>query len=85
MAFGLVRALVEQGRRVPEDVSVVGMDDIPLARFAHPPLTTIRQPFQDMGRIAVEHVLDAIDDPEMVRTRVTIAPELVVRESTAPR
>lgn len=85
MAFGLIRALVEQGRRVPEDVSVVGMDDIPLARFAHPPLTTIRQPFQDMGRIAVEHVLDAIDDPEMARTRVTIAPELVVRDSTAPR
>ncbi len=85
MAFGLLRALAEQGRRVPEDVSVVSMDDIPLAQFAHPPLTTIRQPFEQMGRIAVEHVLAAIDDPSVERTRVTVAPELVIRSSTAPR
>ncbi|MFJ2532612.1 LacI family DNA-binding transcriptional regulator [Microbacterium maritypicum] len=85
MAFGVLRALAEEGRRVPEDVSVVGMDDIPLARFAHPPLTTIRQPFEDMGRIAVEHVLAAIDDPEIDRLRVTVQPELIVRQSTIAR
>lgn len=83
MAFGLVSALTEQGRHVPDHVSVVGMDDMPIARYAHPPLTTIRQPFEDMGRLAVDHVLAAIDDPSRVRSRVTIAPELVVRASTA--
>lgn len=85
MAFGVLRALTEVGRGVPEDVSVVSMDDIPLARFAHPPLTTVRQPFEDMGRIAVEHVLAAIDDPDVERTRVTIPPELIIRGSTAAR
>ncbi len=84
MAFGLIRALVDLGRRVPEDISVVAMDDIALARYCSPPLTTVRQPFQDMGRLAVEHVLALIDDPGAVRESVVVAPELVVRSSTAP-
>lgn len=84
MAFGLIRALVDLGRRVPEDISVVAMDDIALAQYCSPPLTTVRQPFQDMGRMAVEHVLALIDDPEAVRESVVVAPDLVVRASTAP-
>lgn len=83
MAFGLIRALADLGRRVPEDVSVVAMDDIALAQYCSPPLTTVRQPFQDMGRLAVEHVVALIDDPEAVRESVLVPPDLVVRSSTA--
>ncbi|MBU5422989.1 LacI family DNA-binding transcriptional regulator [Cellulomonas hominis] len=83
MAFGLIRALLDLGRRVPEDVSVVAMDDIALAQYCSPPLTTVRQPFQDMGRLAVEHVLALIDDPDAVRESVLVTPELVTRSSTA--
>jgi DNA-binding LacI/PurR family transcriptional regulator len=84
MAFGVVRALTEMGRRVPDDVSVVGMDDIALARYATPPLTTVRQPFAEMGRIAVEHVIALIDDPEAARETIVIQPELQVRASSGP-
>ena len=84
MAFGVVRALVESGRRVPEDVSVVGMDDIALARFGSPPLTTVRQPFGELARIAVEHVIDLIDDPHHATEPIVLQADLVVRASTAP-
>ncbi|WP_415803256.1 substrate-binding domain-containing protein, partial [Isoptericola cucumis] len=85
MAFGVIRALAELGRRVPEDVSVVGMDDIALAPYAAPPLTTVRQPFRDMGRRAVEHVLALVTDPETVHEPEVVLPRLVERSSTAPR
>ncbi|WP_284252568.1 LacI family DNA-binding transcriptional regulator [Litorihabitans aurantiacus] len=84
MALGLVSALVEHGRRVPEDISVVGMDDIPLARFGVPPLTTMRQPFEEMGRDAVRLVLDAVERPDVERQHLLVEPELVVRRSTGP-
>lgn len=83
MAFGVIRALADLDRRVPEDVSVVAMDDIALARYCSPPLTTVRQPFQDMGRLAVEHVVSLIDDPDADRESLLVAPELIVRDSTA--
>ncbi len=85
MAFGAIRALVELGRRVPDDMSVVGMDDIALAAYAAPPLTTVRQPFRDMGRRAVEHVLALVADPETVHEPEVVHPQLVVRGSTAAR
>jgi DNA-binding LacI/PurR family transcriptional regulator len=83
MALGLIRALSEQGRRVPEDVSVVGFDDLPEAPYFAPPLTTVRQEFRLLGhRIMdmVERALAGEDDP---RTDL-VEPELVVRSSTAP-
>lgn len=82
MAFGAIRALVELGRSVPQDVSVVGMDDIALAAYAAPPLTTIRQPFHDMGGRAVEHLLALLADPGTVHEPEVVHPELVVRQST---
>ncbi|MGA0568628.1 substrate-binding domain-containing protein [Rathayibacter sp. KR2-224] len=82
MAFGVIRGLVEHGRRVPENVSVTS-DDIPLAAYCSPPLTTIAQPFRDIGRIAVEHLLRTISDPGAVTTDQAIEPTLVIRESTA--
>jgi LacI family transcriptional regulator len=82
-AIGAIRALREKGLRVPEDVSVVGFDDIQSAAYQNPGLTTVRQPLRKMGRIAAETVLrritrDGMDYPK----QITVEPELVVREST---
>jgi DNA-binding LacI/PurR family transcriptional regulator len=85
-AIGAIRALREAGRRVPEDVSVVGFDDIQSAAFQNPALTTVRQPLWKMGALAAETLLKRIaagagaDYPR----RLTVEPELVVRESTGP-
>jgi DNA-binding LacI/PurR family transcriptional regulator len=85
MALGVIHALVEHGRRVPEDVSVAGFDDIPEAEFFLPGLTTVRQDFDEVGRRGLDlllHNLGALAEDH--RERVMIAPELVVRRSTAP-
>jgi DNA-binding LacI/PurR family transcriptional regulator len=81
MAIGVLRALVEAGRRVPDDVAVVGFDDVPEARFLTPPLTTVRQDFDLLGREAVDSLLQAMDSPELSAHR-SIAPRLVVRRSS---
>ena len=81
MAFGFIRGVTELGRRVPEDIAVVGMDDIALAAYCAPPLTTVRQPFLEVGRLAVEHLLQRIEDPGTVHVPDLIAPELIVRRS----
>lgn len=83
MAFGVIRALDELGRRVPDDISVVGVDDVSLAAYCSPALTTVAQPFADMGRLAVEHLLRYIAKPDTVPPIETIEPQLVVRASTA--
>jgi len=85
MAFGVIRALHELGRRVPEDISVVSVDNIPLAEYCSPPLTTVAQPFEEMARVAVDHLLRHISDPATL-TVDSIEPRLIVRASTsAPR
>lgn len=85
MAFGLIRALHENSRRVPEDVSVVGFDDIALGEFAAPPLTTVRQNFKQIGEELVQIVLDQIDSGTRGAPQQTHVPtELIVRGSTAP-
>ncbi|MGW6912922.1 LacI family DNA-binding transcriptional regulator [Kitasatospora sp. NPDC054939] len=86
LALGLLRALNEAGRRVPDDVSVVGFDDIPEASYFFPPLTTVRQDFEEVGRQCVARLLQHIDPPEGASTpvtAVTVQPELVVRASSA--
>ncbi|MGU3410515.1 LacI family DNA-binding transcriptional regulator [Microbacterium sp. M1A1_1b] len=80
MAFGLMRAMAEAGRRVPDDVSIVSVDDIPLAPFATPPLTTVRQDFFAVGADAVRTLVGGD-----ARPGDPSAPQLVVRASTAPR
>lgn len=85
MAIGLVRALVEGGVRVPDQVSVVGFDDIDAAGFTLPPLTTVRQDLVSLGRRGVEQLLGRIDgviDAEGAAEQVWQAPTLVVRGST---
>ncbi|MDR3762746.1 MAG: LacI family DNA-binding transcriptional regulator [Acidobacteriota bacterium] len=83
-AIGSIRAIREAGLRVPEDVSIIGFDDIPSAAFQNPALTTIRQPLQTMGTLAVEHILGSIrgKEPANGSNSVTVEPELVVRNST---
>jgi LacI family transcriptional regulator len=83
-AFGLMEAAHVRRLRVPDDLSVVGFDDLPAARWSAPPLTTVRQPLVEMGRVALRSAVrlaagDALDMP-----RVELATELVVRASTAP-
>lgn len=84
MAFGVYEAVRQRGLRVPSDVSVIGFDDLPEARWSSPPLTTVRQPLAEMGLLAARTVLrlargDVIESP-----RVELSTELVVRNSTAP-
>jgi LacI family transcriptional regulator len=83
MAVHLVEALVETGRRVPEDVSIVGFDDDPVASHCRPPLTTVRLRKRDFGAISARLVLDRLADPEKPATHQVLPTELVVRESVA--
>jgi DNA-binding LacI/PurR family transcriptional regulator len=79
-AMGAISALKKSGRRVPQDVSVMGFDDIAFAEYVDPPLTTIRQCKYDMGRLATEMVLDLLNGETPV-AKVFLRGELVIRES----
>lgn len=81
-AFGAMEAARECGKRIPDDISIIGFDDIPQAAQVHPPLTTIRQPLEDMGRRAVRMLLEIIENPERPPEKIELPTELVVREST---
>jgi DNA-binding LacI/PurR family transcriptional regulator len=82
-AMGAIRAFQEQGLRVPEDISVMGFDDIPGAAFSSPSLTTIRQPLVEMGRVAAKSLLERIAGEKELQSEIAIEPVLVVRESTS--
>jgi DNA-binding LacI/PurR family transcriptional regulator len=81
MAHGALRALRVAGRRVPEDVAVVGFDDIELARYTEPPLTTVRQPIVDLGRTLARQII-RLADGEEIEPSVTLPTTLVPRESS---
>jgi LacI family transcriptional regulator len=83
-ALGVYEAARQRGLRVPQDLSVVGFDDLPVARWLSPPLTTVRQPLADMGRAAAETLLRLIEGVQPHSRRVELSTELVVRESTSP-
>ncbi|HSZ60235.1 MAG TPA: LacI family DNA-binding transcriptional regulator [Terriglobales bacterium] len=84
-AMGAIRALHEAGKKVPEDVSVIGFDDILSAAFQNPGLTTVRQPLREMGRAAAEILLKRINRPgSELRDQHIVEPELVIRETTYP-
>ncbi|MET8988252.1 LacI family DNA-binding transcriptional regulator [Nonomuraea wenchangensis] len=84
MALGVLRALSEGGVRVPEQISVVGFDDIPESEFFSPPLTTVRQDFDVVGRHCIEVLLRQVEGGRGARGRLVVPPRLVVRSSTAP-
>lgn len=81
MAFGVMAAARGCGRRIPQDLSVVGFDDIPQAALSYPPLTTVRQPLENMGRVATRMLIELIADPQLQIERVALPTELVVRAS----
>ena len=83
-AIGAMRAFQEAGLRVPDDISVVGFDDISTASFSIPPLTTVRQPLLRMGRIAAETLLDRIENRAAFIPEIAVQPELIIRKSTGP-
>ncbi len=83
-AIGAIRALHDAGMRVPEDISVVGFDDIYGAAFHTPALTTIRQPLVKMGLLAAETLLSRIARTGETVAALQVEPELVVRESSGP-
>lgn len=83
MALGVLRALHESGRRVPEDVSVVGFDDIAEAGFFTPPLTTVHQDFDEVGRQSLGLLVGQVESGRRSCERLVIAPALVARRSSA--
>ena len=83
-AIGAIRAIQEHGLRIPQNVSVVGFDDIPWAAFHTPSLTTVRQPLDRMGQIAAETLIRMIEHGGESASEIAIEPTLVVRESTGP-
>jgi DNA-binding LacI/PurR family transcriptional regulator len=85
-AIGAIQALREAGRRIPEDVSVVGFDDIQSAAFQNPGLTTVKQPLRQMGVLAAETVLQRINAPvkQPYLKEIIVEPDFVVRGSTGP-
>jgi len=83
MAVGCLLALREAGVKVPEDVAVVGFDDIPIARFTSPPLTTLRVGIFDLGRRGLEMLVAALEEGEAAANAgIIVAPELVMRDSS---
>jgi DNA-binding LacI/PurR family transcriptional regulator len=82
MAVGALRELREQGLRVPEDVSVTGFDNIRLAEFASPPLTTVHIPREKIGHIMFKHLVADTKKPKVSGHEEVIDPEFMVREST---
>jgi DNA-binding LacI/PurR family transcriptional regulator len=83
MALGVIRALAERGLRVPEDVSIIGFDDVPEAGYYRPPLTTVRQDFGEVGRQALSTLVDRMSGAIPAGPRVRVAPELIIRASAA--
>lgn len=83
-AIGSLWAFHEAGLRVPEDISIVGFDDIPGAAYANPGLTTVRQPLFKMGQMAAQTVVDLIESRGEYVPEIAVEPELVVRQSTGP-
>jgi LacI family transcriptional regulator len=83
-AFGAMDAARECGFRIPEDISIVGFDDIPQSVIVYPRLTTVRQPLEQMGQVAVRLLLERIEDRSRPPQRITLPTQLIIRDSCAP-
>ena len=83
-AFGAIDAIRSRGLRIPEDISIVGFDDLPQAAYMHPALTTVHQPLTEMGRVATRMLFQYIKEPGNALERVVLETRLVVRDSCQP-
>ena len=83
-AFGAIEAIRSRGLNVPDDISVIGFDDIPRAGYVYPPLTTVRQPLTEIGRAAVRLLLKHIEDPQRPVERITLDTTLIIRATCQP-
>jgi DNA-binding LacI/PurR family transcriptional regulator len=83
MAIGAMRAAHEQGLRIPQDLSVIGLDDIVMAAHYQPPLTTIAIPKQLLARMATELLFQQIENAQLAPTPIMVPPALLIRQSTA--
>jgi DNA-binding LacI/PurR family transcriptional regulator len=83
MAVGALHQLQLKGLSIPTDISIVGFDDMPLASYFNPPLTTIRQDILSIGASAARLLLDVIEDPNMPKKQLLFRPELMIRSSTS--
>jgi LacI family transcriptional regulator len=83
MAMGAMDAIRNRGLRVPEDISVIGFDNIPQSAMVYPSLTTVQQPLEKMGRAATQILLDILKNPEKDVGRIELPTELIVRNSTS--
>lgn len=82
VAIDALQAATDRGLRVPEDLAIVGFDGLPSSLATQPSLTTVREPLSDMGRLAVDALLEQLADPSRPPTRTVLPVELVIREST---
>jgi LacI family transcriptional regulator len=83
MAMGAMDAVRVRGLRVPDDISILGFDNIPQSAMVYPPLTTVQQPLEQMGRVATQMLLGILKDPEKEHGRIELPTELILRESTS--
>ncbi len=84
MAIGAIRALRDSGLRVPQDISVIGYDDIPLSSYFDPPLTTIHQPMDEFGRRGAQLLIEAVQNPQHTLKQVRLNTQIIKRNSCAP-
>jgi DNA-binding LacI/PurR family transcriptional regulator len=83
MAFGAMKAFLDQGLKIPGDIEVAGFDDVPMSTYYHPALTTVRQPIIEMGSKAAGMLIKLIEGKTLDRWEVVLPHEIVLRESTA--
>jgi LacI family transcriptional regulator len=83
-ALGAIEAFREGGLRIPQDISILGFDDIPQASLVYPKLTTVHQPLNHMGRVAVRMLLEHMEAPDKQMKQVTLDTQLVIRDSCMP-
>jgi LacI family transcriptional regulator len=83
-ALGAMVSIREHGLLIPEDISIIGFDDIPQAGYIHPTLTTVRQPLEQMGRVAVNLLFETLDNPDRPPRQVMLDTELIIRGSCQP-
>ena len=85
MAAGAMKAIKEKGLKIPEDISIIGCNDMPIASYLDPPLTTTKIPFYEIGRLGAEMLIKILNGKELDKTSIVLEPKLVIRNSTGAK